>query len=87
MADAIIKQRAGPDGVDGTEDDMPFRRDPAAIDRLWNQRYGGLCDVRSSTFEVHVTAQIGDLQTRICRHPRPHFGNGLSSRELLLEVI
>jgi general secretion pathway protein K len=63
-AAAIILQRAGPDGMDGTEDDTPYRAigqlttagvGPQAIARLNN-----LCTVRSSTFEVHVTAHIGD---------------------------
>jgi general secretion pathway protein K len=58
MADAIIKQRAGPDGVDGTEDDTPFR-DPGQLSGFGIQNTSG-CDTRSSTFEVHVTAQLGD---------------------------
>jgi type II secretory pathway component PulK len=63
-AAAIILQRAGPDGIDGTEDDTPFRNvgqlaaagvlNPQAIAQLNN-----LCDVRSRTFEVHITAHIG----------------------------
>jgi general secretion pathway protein K len=58
MADAIIKQRAGPDGVDGTEDDMPFSN-PGQLSGFGIQNTSG-CDTRSSTFEVHVTAQLGD---------------------------
>jgi len=60
MADTIIKQRAGPDGVDGTEDDIPFQNvnQLAAIPGLNPQQ----CTVRSSTFEVHVTAQLGDYK-------------------------
>ena len=64
-AAAIILQRAGPDGIDGTEDDTPFRNvgqiaaagvlNPQAIAQLNN-----LCDVRSRTFEVHITAHIGN---------------------------
>jgi general secretion pathway protein K len=62
-AENIIKLRAGPDGVDGTEDDMPFQNinqvaaagvNPQAVAQL-----GNFCWTRSSTFEVHVTAQIG----------------------------
>jgi general secretion pathway protein K len=62
MADTIIKQRAGPDGVDGTEDDIPFQNvgQLAAITGLNAQQFGNLCTVRSFTFEVHVTAQLGD---------------------------
>jgi len=62
-ADNILKFRAGPDGVDGDSDDTPFANvsqltaagvNPAAIGQL-----GRLCDVRSATFKVTVTAQIG----------------------------
>jgi general secretion pathway protein K len=62
-AAAIIQQRAGPDGEEGTEDDTPFR-DPGQLAGLVPpQARAGLnnyCTVRSSTFEVHVTAHIGD---------------------------
>jgi general secretion pathway protein K len=64
MADAIIKQRAGPDGVDGTEDDIPFQNASqlTALTGLTAQQFGNLCDVRSMTFEVHVTAQLGSYK-------------------------
>ena len=64
IAKAIVQQRAGPDGVEGTDDDTPFRSvnqlatagvNPQTINQL-----GRYCTVRSSTFEVHVTAKIGD---------------------------
>ncbi len=63
-ADAIIKQRAGPDGVDGTEDDIPFRNPAAAIQGAGvnNPQAAQLCTERSITFEVHVTAQIGNYK-------------------------
>jgi type II secretory pathway component PulK len=62
VADQIIKQRSGPDGADGTEDDTPFANvgelamavSPQLMPQL--QRY---CDVRSRTFEVRVDAEIG----------------------------
>jgi general secretion pathway protein K len=63
-AAAIIQQRAGPDGVDGTEDDTPYRNNniggvpgvnPAAIAQI-NQ----FITTRSATFEVDITAHIGD---------------------------
>jgi len=63
-AAAIIEQRAGPDGVDGTDDDTPYGNvgqinaagvSPQAIAQLNNY-----CTVRSSTFEVDITAHIGD---------------------------
>jgi general secretion pathway protein K len=63
-AETIIKQRAGPDGVEGTEDDQPYRSvsqlagvfpNPQSASQL-----NSLCTTRSSVFEVHVNAQIGD---------------------------
>jgi len=64
MADAIVKQRAGPDGVDGTEDDIPYQdvSQLAGITGLNPQQFGNLCDVHSLTFEVHVIAQLGDYK-------------------------
>ena len=66
MADAIVKQRAGPDGVDGTEDDTPFQNvnQLAAITGLNPQQFGNLCDVHSFTFEVHVTVPRGNAPPR-----------------------
>jgi general secretion pathway protein K len=60
MADAIVKQRAGPDGVDGTEDDIPFSN-PGQLGGF-GIKDASACDTRSFTFEVHVTAQIGDYK-------------------------
>jgi len=63
MAESIIKQRAGPDGVDGTEDDTPFRNAAAALQGVGiNNSQSAQLSVRSLTFEVHVTAQIGDYK-------------------------
>jgi len=63
VAAQIIQCRSGPDGVDGSEDDTPFRNpgegllcgglNRAVVGQV--QRY---CDVRSQTFEVQVDAQI-----------------------------
>jgi general secretion pathway protein K len=62
-AESIIKLRAGPDGVDGTEDDTPFRNAAAALQGVGiNNSQSAQLSVRSSTFEVHVTAQIGDYK-------------------------
>ena len=61
-ADAIIKQRAGPDGADGTPDDMPFRGNNISAPGLSPQvaaQIASYITTRSSTFEVHVTAQVG----------------------------
>ena len=60
MADAIIKQRAGPDGVDGTEDDISFNS-PGQLGGFGIQDTSA-CDTRSHTYEVHATAQIGEFK-------------------------
>ena len=63
-AESIIKYRAGPDGAEATEDDTPFRNtgqlaaaglNGATVGRL--QQY---VSVNSTTFEVNITAKIGD---------------------------
>ena len=63
MAQAIITTRAGPDGVDGTCDDMPFR----SIGELSNvpgmtpqlgQMFARYFSTRSTTFEVQVDVEI-----------------------------
>jgi general secretion pathway protein K len=65
-AQAIIEWRAGPNGVDGDEDDRPFKSPgevatfpqnmkPEAREYLKSNRFVG---VRSSSFEVQVDAQI-----------------------------
>ncbi len=65
-AAAIVMQRAGPDGAEGTEDDTPFRNvnqlSATGLSPQFVSQIGNLCTVRSTTFEVHVTAQIGDYQ-------------------------
>jgi general secretion pathway protein K len=69
IAATIIQQRAGPDGVDGTEDDTPIRNpggvlQSAGVDAADASRSASLLTTRSSTFDVQVTAQIGD-STRV----------------------
>ena len=66
IAQAIIQARAGPDGQDGTEDDMPFRspaelagRVPGFVNPAAIAQFGRFFTVRSLVFEVHVTASIG----------------------------
>ncbi len=63
-AEEIIKTRAGPDGAEGTADDTPFQNtgdiQRAGINREATQNIGTFCDVRSHTFEVHVTAHFLD---------------------------
>jgi general secretion pathway protein K len=69
IADAIIQQRSGPDGVDGTDDDTPYQNASGALQGAGlnpanaNQA-ANLLTTRSSTFRVEVTAQIGD-ETRV----------------------
>jgi len=66
-AAAIIQQRAGPDGVDGTEDDTPFRNAGAALqiaglNAAAAAQVANLVTVGSSTWRVNITAQIGDAK-------------------------
>ena len=58
-AQEIIRQRAGLDGVDGTEDDIPFRSPGDGINPSIVQRVAPFVDVRSRTFEVPITVSIG----------------------------
>jgi general secretion pathway protein K len=66
-AQNIMKFRAGPDGVDGTDDDTPFQNvgqiASAGVNAQAAAQIANYCTTRSTTFEVHVTAKIGD-QTR-----------------------
>lgn len=67
VAAAIIQARAGPDGVDGTEDDMPFRNigeliNVPGVSRQMMTQFQRLFNVRSTTFEVRVEAQIGGVR-------------------------
>jgi general secretion pathway protein K len=63
-AKLIVQQRAGPDGQDGTDDDVPFSNiGEAATVGLSAQAVQQLqrsCSVRSATFAVEVTAHVGD---------------------------
>jgi hypothetical protein len=69
VVNAIIngpRGRAGPDMVEGNEDDEPFRgiadlarvAEVAMVPELM-QQFARYCNVRSTTFEVQVDAQIG----------------------------
>ena len=66
MAERIVKERAGLDGVDGTEDDIPYLN-PGEMQRLvglpaTNTRF---CSVRSFTFEVAVDVEIDKYKRRL----------------------
>jgi general secretion pathway protein K len=61
---SIRKYRAGPDGVEGTADDTPFQNPgqvaAAGINAQAAAQIQNYVTTRSTTFEVHVTAKIGD---------------------------
>jgi general secretion pathway protein K len=61
-AEQIVKLRSGPDGTDGTEDDIPFRNVGELVNAV-NPRIvpqlARFCDVRSKTFQVQVDAELG----------------------------
>lgn len=67
MASAIVSWRAGPDGAEGTEDDMPFRTaaelaNVPGMNRGFTGPLTSRLTVQSTTFEVHVTAQIDKIK-------------------------
>jgi len=64
VAETIIQQRAGPDGADGTDDDTPIQNPAGALRSAGdnNPQAASYLTTRSSTFEVHVTAQIGSYK-------------------------
>ena len=68
VAARIIELRAGPDGTDGSEDDMPAGLPGISVQEVLKSAMGNqsvvdlaarYCTVRSSTFEVKVEAEIG----------------------------
>lgn len=67
LAQAIVTARAGWDGVDGTEDDVPFRtvgeliNVPGMIPQFV-QQLQGMFQTRSFTFEVFVDAKINQYR-------------------------
>jgi len=65
-AENIIKWRAGPDGVEGTADDTPFvgpgQLQAAGVSPQQAQQLQSYITTKSTTFEVHVTARIGDYK-------------------------
>ncbi len=61
-AAALIQQRAGLDGVDGTVDDIPLNPSDLQAAGDNNPLAASLVTTRSSTFRVTVTAQIGDAK-------------------------
>ena len=67
-ADHIIQLRAGPDGQDGTPDDVPFNNPGeiinAGIPAQVAQQFIPYLTVRSTTFEVQVDVQVGTSKRR-----------------------
>lgn len=66
FAMGIVQLRSGPDGVDGTEDDIPFQNASELINVPGSNHQlvaeiAKYCGVRSSTFEVQVDANLGGL--------------------------
>lgn len=67
LASSIVTWRAGPDGVEGTEDDTPFHNvgELANVPGMTRGLAGQIAarlGVQSFTFEVHVTAQIDRIK-------------------------
>jgi general secretion pathway protein K len=62
VAEELLKLRAGPDGADGTDDDTPFANAGAALQSAGdaNPQAANFATVRSSTFQVTVSAKLGD---------------------------
>jgi len=66
MAAEIIKLRAGPDGVPADADDTPFLRPSqlttVGLDINAAQGLNRFCDTHSATFQVTVTARLGNFK-------------------------
>ncbi len=82
LAQAIITTRAGPDGVDGTEDDTPFRSvgelvNVPGLNNTGAQQLSRVFSTRSFTFQINV-------QVRIDRYSREYVAvvRRLSPRDL-----
>jgi hypothetical protein len=80
VAQAAISARAGPDGVDGTGDDVPFRSPGELINaglstEAARQLSGRLVGVRSGTFEVIVDAELYGVRKRFYGVIRQAAGN------------
>lgn len=66
IASGIIQLRAGPNGVDGDDDDLPLHNVGELVNVPGMRReivtqLGPFCDVRSYTFEVQVDVQIDNV--------------------------
>jgi general secretion pathway protein K len=66
FAAGIVQLRSGPDGADGTEDDIPLQNTSELVNvpganRELVRAITRYCGVRSSTFEVQVDVQLGNV--------------------------
>ncbi|MBI4658222.1 MAG: general secretion pathway protein GspK [Verrucomicrobia bacterium] len=80
LAQAIVTARAGWDGVDGTEDDVPFRTPGELINvpgmlPQFVQQLQGVFQTRSLTFEVTVDAKINQYRRQFVALLRRNPGN------------
>lgn len=83
LADAIVRSRAGNDGLDGTEDDTPFLNpgELASVGGMPPQyvaMLSRLCAVKSVTFEIRVKARVDAYERTyvavVARPPRGPVG-------------
>ena len=80
LASAIVATRAGWDGADGTEDDVPFRSPgelinvPGMVPQMV-QQLSGVFQTRSFTFEVLVDARINQYTRQFVAILRRNPGN------------
>ncbi len=71
LAEMVISQREGADGVAGTEDDQAFMSLGqfynliGGLDRQSQRALGQLLTVKSDHFSVHATAELGLLQRSV----------------------
>jgi general secretion pathway protein K len=77
MAQRIIQQRAGPDGIDGTEDDAPFVNIGelvTMVGQMGSAPWQNYIDVHSLVFDVQVTVEINGYKRLyhgiLSRHPK-----------------
>jgi general secretion pathway protein K len=80
IANSIVSARAGPDGIEGNEDDTPFPNPGllssgrvAGVDPQLLANYSRLFTTISASFEVTVDAQVNDYHKRfvaILRRPQ-----------------
>jgi hypothetical protein len=93
MAENIRQNRAGYDGVDGTEDDAPFQNPSDIFQRAPGgapsaipgppPNLAGILDVHSSMFEVRVQCEINGYQKEfiaiLWKNPMPQAGQARST--------